>query len=55
MDRSWRLHSMATQITQSDTHGLLILVDSWETMCTCHPCQRTFKRFVTGSLTQLLW
>jgi hypothetical protein len=25
MDRSWRLHSMATQITQSDTHGLLIL------------------------------
>jgi hypothetical protein len=28
MDRSWRLHSMATQITQSDTHGLLILVDS---------------------------
>jgi hypothetical protein len=25
MDRSWRLHSIATQITQSDTHGLLIL------------------------------
>jgi hypothetical protein len=25
MDRSWRLHSMATQITQSDTHGLFIL------------------------------
>jgi hypothetical protein len=25
MDRSWRLHSVATQITQSDTHGLLIL------------------------------
>jgi hypothetical protein len=25
MDRSWRLHSMATQTTQSDTHGLLIL------------------------------
>jgi hypothetical protein len=25
MDRSWRLHSMATQITQPDTHGLFIL------------------------------
>jgi hypothetical protein len=25
MDRSWQLHSMATQITQSDTHGLFIL------------------------------
>jgi hypothetical protein len=25
MDRSRQLHSMATQITQSDTHGLLIL------------------------------
>jgi hypothetical protein len=25
MDRSWWLHSMATQITQSDTHGLFIL------------------------------
>jgi hypothetical protein len=25
MDRSWRLHSMATQITQSDTHGLFVL------------------------------
>jgi hypothetical protein len=25
MDRSWRLHSMATQITQCDTHGLFIL------------------------------
>jgi hypothetical protein len=25
MDRSWRLHSMDTQITQSDTHGLFIL------------------------------
>jgi hypothetical protein len=25
MDSSWRLHSMATQITQSDTHGLFIL------------------------------
>jgi hypothetical protein len=25
MDKSWRLHSMATQITKSDTHGLLIL------------------------------
>jgi hypothetical protein len=25
MDRLWRLHSMATQITQSDTHGLFIL------------------------------
>jgi hypothetical protein len=25
MDRSWLLHSMATQITQSHTHGLLIL------------------------------
>jgi hypothetical protein len=25
MDRSWRLFSMATQITQSDTHGLFIL------------------------------
>jgi hypothetical protein len=24
-DRSWRLHSMASQITQSDTHGLFIL------------------------------
>jgi hypothetical protein len=24
MDRSWRLHSVATQITQSDTHGLFI-------------------------------
>jgi hypothetical protein len=24
MDRSWRLHSMATQIAQSDTHGLFI-------------------------------
>jgi hypothetical protein len=24
MDRSWRLHSMVTQITQSDTHGLFI-------------------------------
>jgi hypothetical protein len=25
MDKSWRLHSMATQINQSDTHGLSIL------------------------------
>jgi hypothetical protein len=25
VDRSWLLHSMATQITQSDTHGLFIL------------------------------
>jgi hypothetical protein len=25
MDRSWRLHSVATQINQSDTHGLFIL------------------------------
>jgi hypothetical protein len=25
MDKSWRLCSMATQITQSDTHGLFIL------------------------------
>jgi hypothetical protein len=25
MYRSWWLHSMATQITQSDTHGLFIL------------------------------
>jgi hypothetical protein len=25
MDRSWQLHSMATQITQSDTHGLFNL------------------------------
>jgi hypothetical protein len=25
MDKSWRLHSVATQITQSDTHGLFIL------------------------------
>jgi hypothetical protein len=25
MSRLWRLHSVATQITQSDTHGLLIL------------------------------
>jgi hypothetical protein len=25
MDRSWRLHSIATQITHSDTHGLFIL------------------------------
>jgi hypothetical protein len=25
MDRSWRLHSVTTQITQSDTHGLFIL------------------------------
>jgi hypothetical protein len=25
MDQSWRLHSVATQITQSDTHGLFIL------------------------------
>jgi hypothetical protein len=25
MDMSWQLHFMATQITQSDTHGLFIL------------------------------
>jgi hypothetical protein len=25
MDRSWQLHSVATQITQSDTHGLFNL------------------------------
>jgi hypothetical protein len=25
LDRSWQLHSMATQITQSDTHGFFIL------------------------------
>jgi hypothetical protein len=25
MDRSWKLHSVATQITQLDTHELLIL------------------------------
>jgi hypothetical protein len=25
MDRSWRLHSVATQITRSDTHELFIL------------------------------
>jgi hypothetical protein len=25
MDRSWWLHSMATHVTQSDTHGLLIV------------------------------